>query len=224
MRRRPTNQTAMSPSVTAFIKRHLQLLPVPGLPSIRLYASHAGSRLSQLADPDDPDPPPPYWAFAWAGGLALAHYLAEQPHLAAGRRILDLGAGSGLVGIAAAQAGATVWAAEIDPHGRAAITLNAAANGVAISLREIDLDGPAPAHCDVIVAGDVFYNAEVAASMLPFLQRCQDAGIDVLIGDPDRRDLPITRLERVASYPVGDVGDARDKAERRGAVYRLHRL
>ena len=80
------------------------------------------------------------------------------------------------------------------------------------------------ADVDLIAAGDVFYNAEVAASMLPFLQRCQDAGIDVLIGDPDRRDLPITRLERVASYPVGDVGDARDKAERRGAVYRLRRL
>jgi len=205
-------------TATDFITSHLRLAPVPGLPVIRLYAAHAGSRLSRLATPDDAAP---YWAYQWAGGLALAHHFAAHPLIVADRRVLDLGAGSGLVGIVAARAGAQVQAAEIDPNGRAAIALNAAANEVAIALRDIDLDGRVPDDIDLIAAGDVFYNAAVAARMLPFLQRCQAAGIDVLIGDPDRRDLPREQLELLASYPVSDVGDARDSAERIGRVYRL---
>ncbi|WP_224703607.1 class I SAM-dependent methyltransferase [Devosia aquimaris] len=204
-----------------FITSHLQLKPVPGLPGISLYTAHAGSRLSRLFSEDGDDPPAPYWAYPWAGGLALAHHFAAHPELVAGKRVLDLGAGSGLVGIAAAQAGALVQAAEIDANGRAAIGLNAAANGVAIPLREIDLDGPAPKAIDLIAAGDVFYNAEVAALMLPFLRRCQANGITVLIGDPDRRDLPRDALTEVARYTVSDVGDARDTANRMGVVYRL---
>ena len=211
----------MTASITAFITGNLELRPLPALPAIRLYAAHARSRLSRLADPDHPDPPPPYWAFAWAGGLALAHHFAAHPELVAGKRVLDLGAGSGLVAIAAAQTGAIVSAAEIDPHGRAAIALNAAANGVDVAIIDIDLAGPPPTDVDLIAAGDVFYNPEVATLMLPFLDGCRVAGIAVLIGDPDRRDLPVDRLERVASYAVGDVGDARASAERVGSVYRL---
>lgn len=201
-----------------FITSHLRLEAVPGLPGIRLYTAHAGSRLSRLSTPDDAAP---YWAYQWAGGLALAHHFAAHPAVVAGKHVLDIGAGSGLVGIVAARAGAQVQAAEIDANGRAAIALNAAANGVAITLCDIDLDGPAPGDIDLIAAGDVFYNAEVAALMLPFLQRCQTTGIDVLIGDPDRRDLPLDQLQLLASYPVSDVGDARDSAERIGRVYRL---
>ena len=201
-----------------FITSHLRLEPVPGLASIQLYTAHAGSRLSRLASPDDAAP---YWAYPWAGGLALAHHFAAHPGLVAGKRVLDLGAGSGLVGIAAAQAGAYVEAAEIDPNGRAAIALNAAANNVAIPLRAIDLDGPAPLDIEMIAAGDIFYNAEVAALMLPFLRRCQANGITVLIGDPDRRDLPRTALVEIARYAVSDVGDARGTAERLGRVYAL---
>ena len=206
---------------TTFITQNLELRPVPSLPSISLYASHARSRLSRLADPDDPDPPPPYWAFAWAGGLALAHHFVAHPETVAGKRVLDLGAGSGLVAIAAAQAGAIVSAAEIDPNGRAAIALNAAANGVDIALIDIDLAAAPPAGFDLIAAGDVFYNPEVGELMLPFLQRCALAGIGVLIGDPDRRDLPVERLERIGSYAVGDVGDVRASTDRVGSVYRL---
>lgn len=186
-----------------------------------LYTAHPGSRLSRLADPEDDDPPAPYWAYQWAGGLALAHHFAANPAVAAGRHVLDLGAGSGLVGIVAAKAGATVSAAEIDANGRAAIALNATANGVKIALLEIDISGEAPDGFDLIAAGDVFYNADVGRLMLPFLERCVAAGIDVLIGDPDRRDLPVERLERTASYAVGDVGDARTSTERVGSVYRL---
>lgn len=207
-----------------FIRHNLRLEPVPSLPDIVLYTAHPGSRLSRLADPDDDDPSPPYWAWQWAGGLALAHHFAAHPAAVEGKRLLDLGAGSGLVGIAAARAGATVSAAEIDANGRAAIALNAAANGVAVVIVEIDIAGPAPAGFDLIAAGDVFYNPEVGARMLPFLQRCAAAGMVVLIGDPDRRDLPIDRLERLTSYAVADVGDARASAERVGSVYRLRSL
>jgi predicted nicotinamide N-methyase len=204
-----------------FIRANLRLEPVPSLPEIVLYTAHPGSRLSRLADPDDDDPPAPYWAYQWAGGLALARHFAAHPEVVAGRRVLDLGAGSGLVGIAAAQAGAMASAAEIDPNGRAAIALNAAANGVAVALVEIDIAGDAPVGFELIAAGDVFYNPDVGRLMLPFLERCVAAGMDVLVGDPERRDLPGERLERLASYAVGDVGDARDRAERVGWVYRL---
>ena len=201
-----------------FIRQNLRLEPVPSLPDIMLYTAHPGSRLSRLASPDDAAP---YWAYPWAGGLALAQHFAAHPAVAADKNVLDLGAGSGLVGIAAGKAGARVSAAEIDPNGRAAIALNAEANGVSLPLVEIALAGPPPSGFDLIAAGDVFYNAGVAALMLPFLLRCRAAGMDVLIGDPDRRDLPMAALERVASYAVGDVGDMREKAERVGSVYRL---
>ncbi|MDP3402274.1 MAG: methyltransferase [Brevundimonas sp.] len=194
---------------------------MPALPGIVLYTAHAGSRLSRLAGDDEDDPPAPYWAYPWAGGLALAQHLTAHPDLVAGKRVLDLGSGSGLVGIVAAKAGALVSAAELDANGRAAIGLNAAVNGVSLQLVKVAVAGDAPDGFDMILGGDVFYNAGVAALMLPFLQRCRAAGIAVLIGDPDRRDLPVAALQRIASYAVGDVGDARDKAGRVGTVYRL---
>ena len=131
--------------------------------------------------------------------------------------MLDLGAGSGLVGIAAAKAGAkSVLAAEIDPFGIAAIALNAAANGASIEVIAIDLDAPPP-DIDLVLAGDVFYAPEVAGRMLPFLDRCRAAGLGVLIGDPGRTDLPRARLRSVAQYLVGDVGEP----QREGFVFEL---
>lgn len=211
----------MTTNPARFIAQNLRLQAAPSLPGVVLYTAHAGSRLSRLFGEDDPDPPAPYWAYQWAGGLALARHIQAHPELVAGKLVLDLGAGSGLVGITAARAGAHVRAAEIDPNGRAAIALNAAANGVDIQLHNIDVAGPVPPDIELIAAGDVFYNPDVAAAMLPFLRRCQVAGIAVLIGDPDRRDLPLDQLELLASYPVSDVGDARDSTHRMGRVYAL---
>lgn len=205
----------------AAIARYLRLEPVPTLPDISLYTAHPGSRLSQFAAPEDDDPPAPYWAYQWAGGLALAQHFRAHPELVQGKRLLDLGAGSGLVGIVAAKLGAHAKAAEIDPNGRAAITLNATANGVALPLIDIDLSSAPPESIDLIAAGDVFYNAEIAQLMLPFLTSCAETGITVLIGDPDRRDLPHQSLTRLAAYPVGDVGDQRSSMDRTGSVYAL---
>ena len=208
----------MSRDPAAFIRANLKLEPVTSLPGVVLYTAHSGSRLSRLGTPDDAAP---YWAWQWAGGLALAQHIRMHPEVAKGKRALDLGAGSGLVGIVAAQAGAIASAAEIDANGQAAIALNAAANRVALPLLEVDIDGDAPPDLDLILAGDVFYLAEVAQRMLPFLQRCAAAGIIVLIGDPGRRDLPIDWLTPLASYAVGDVGDARAATGRLGNVYAL---
>ena len=199
-------------AAAAFIRENLRLMPVPGLAGVSLYTAHSGSRLSRLGGDA-----PPFWAYPWGGGLALARYVREHPECVSGRSVLDLGAGSGLVGIVAALAGAEVCAAEIDPFGQAAVALNAEANDVEIALRQIDIGGAVPAGVELVLAGDVFYDADIAARMLPFLERCRAAGMEVLIGDPGRRDLPVARLRQVAEFVVGDVGEA----GRVGRVYVL---
>ena len=214
-----------------FIKANLRLTPVPALPEIQLYTAHPGSGLRRLIDPhrsadddavepDGPEPQPPYWAYAWAGGAVLARYILNHPQSVAGRRVLDLGAGSGLVGIAAAKAGASaVMAAEIARNGVAAIGLNAAANGVEITIVDDDITtGPPPA-VDLVLAGDVFYGREVALRVIPFLDRCLAAGIEVLVGDPRRADLPLSRLRLLAEYQVPDFGDAKRAAARLSGVF-----
>ncbi|TIS49696.1 MAG: methyltransferase [Mesorhizobium sp.] len=191
----------------------MRLLPVPSLPEIRLYMAHPGSGLRRLLEPDgDADesvvePQPPYWAYAWAGGTVLARYILDRPSTVAGRRVLDLGAGSGLVGIAAAKAGASeVIAAEIDRNGIVALGLNAAANSVAMTIIGENITAGPPPGVDLVLAGDVFYAQEVGQRMVPFLDRCLAAGIEVLVGDPGRAWLPRRRLCPLAEYQVPDVG------------------
>ncbi|MBN9549307.1 MAG: methyltransferase [Alphaproteobacteria bacterium] len=203
----------------------MRLGPVPSLPEIRLYLAHPGSGLRRLLEPDGDDedgaePLPPYWAYAWAGGAALARHVLDRPSIIAGKRVLDLGAGSGLVGIAAAKAGAReVIAAEIDSNGAVALGLNAEANGVAIPIRNEDVtDGPPPA-VDLVLAGDVFYAQDVGQRMMPFLDRCLAAGIDVLVGDPGRAWLPRSRLCLLGEYEVPDVGGNGGGEPRPSAVF-----
>ncbi len=218
-----------------FIKANMRLAAVPALPEIRLYTAHPGSGLRRLVDPhqsadddavepgdDAPEPQPPYWAYAWAGGAVLARYILDHPQSVASRRVLDLGAGSGLVGIAAAKSGASaVIAAEIDRNGVAAIGLNAAANGVKITIVDKDITSGSPPAVDLVLAGDVFYGREVAGRVIPFLDRCLAAGIEVLVGDPRRNDLPLSRLRLLAEYQVPDFGDAKGVATRPSGVFRF---
>ncbi|MDQ6434797.1 50S ribosomal protein L11 methyltransferase [Mesorhizobium sp. LHD-90] len=190
-----------------FIRDNMRVAPVPSVPEIRLYTATPASGLRRLAEKGGKQRPP-YWAYQWAGGLALARYILDHPETVAGRRVLDLGAGSGLVGIAAAKAGASaIVAAESDRYAHAAIRLNASENGIAIDRAEGDvLAGPPPA-VDLVLAGDVFYCKDVAARMLVFLDRCLAARIAVLVGDPGRPPLPRARLRAIADYMVTDVGD-----------------
>lgn len=201
-------------AVAAFLDAHLPVTPVPGVPGILLHKAGPASGIARLAGEDGAAP---YWAWWWAGGLALAQHLQAHPALVAGRRVLDLGAGSGLVGIVAAKLGAAaVTASEVDAHARVAIGCNAARNGVALAAVVGDLlDGPVPA-VDVVLAGDVFYAGEVAARVLPFLERCAAQGIEVLIGDPWRAPLPEGRLRLIADYAVAETG-----ATKRAGVFAL---
>ncbi|WP_158817359.1 methyltransferase [Methylocapsa sp. S129] len=199
----------------------MRLAPALFLPEIRLYAAHPASGLRRLVDPHRAGgDPPPYWAYHWAGGAALARYILDRPATAAGVRVLDLGAGSGVVGIAAAIAGArTVLAADIDRNAIAAIGLNAAANGVTITAVEDDLTAGPPPEMDLIAVGDLFYEQGLATRVTAFLGRCVAAGVRVLIGDPGRAYLPHARLRLLAEYPIPDFGDAKDAATKRSAVF-----
>jgi len=149
------------------------------------------------------DLPPPFWAYPWAGGIALARYLLDHRDEVAGRAVLDLGSGSGLVAIAAARAGAAaVTASDIDPMAVTAIGLNAAANDAAIIVATADLlAGAEFGHPDLVLVGDAFYERRMAHRVLSFLDRARAAGARVLIGDPGRTYLP-PDLRALASYPV----------------------
>lgn len=194
----------MSDISAAFVRLHARLAPVAFVPEIRLHQADEPIGLWELTEGEfRSDQPPPFWAFAWAGGQALARYVLDHPDLVAGRRVLDLAAGSGLVAIAAARSGAAdVRAVEVDPRAVAAIDLNARANGVAVTAELGDiLDGNAGG-AEVVLAGDVFYSQAMADRVMRFLRRASRAGTPVLVGDPDRAFFPHKAFQRLASYKV----------------------
>jgi predicted nicotinamide N-methyase len=197
----------------AFILRYLPLIPGPDAPDIMLHLAAPQSGLSRLTRQTTP-----YWAYVWAGGAVLALYVRDHPGAVQGKRVLDLGAGSGLVAIAAARAGAIEMASEIDQLGAVAIRLNAAANGVEIVVSSIDpLDEEIP-KVDLILVGDLFYDPVLVAPVLAFLTRAAAQGIDILIGDPGPTTLPSARLTALESYNVGDFGPAQPAP---ATIYRL---
>ena len=214
----------MAASPRAFVLRNTTLRPVPGLEEIRLHLTDEVLPLwhAVQVETGDPDAALPYWAFAWAGGLAIARYLRDHPEAVAGRRVFDLGSGSGLCAIAAMRAGAsTATSADIDIHATAAIALNAKANRrrIAVVLRDVLIDS-AP-DTDVILAGDCWYDAGLAGRVLSWLHLARARGIDVLIGDPGRRYLPTDDLVELASYDVRTTTELEDLEHKQGRVYAL---
>ena len=212
---------------TAFIRANTRLRPVPLTPEIALHLADEALPLWQKTEEELAaiGLPPPFWAFAWAGGQALARYLLDNPASVAGRRVLDLGAGSGLVAIAAAKAGAApVVAADIEAFCECAIALNAAANGVHVETLIADLldsaASPTPRY-DVILVGDLFYQQTTAERALAFLARQLAAGTRVLIGDPGRAYLPKQGLRELATYSVPVTRELEDSEIKRTAVFAL---
>lgn len=207
----------------AFIRANTALIAPPHVPEIALHLAEEAHGLWHRteAELEAIGVEPPFWAFAWAGGQGLARYVLDHPETVRGRRILDFASGSGLVAIAAAKAGAaSVLAADIDPFCAAAIALNAEANDVALETIDRDLVG-AELGCDVLLAGDVFYDRALAERLTPWLRGLAANGIDVLIGDPGRAYLPKEHLTECATYQVPVTRILEDAEVKKTTVWRF---
>jgi predicted nicotinamide N-methyase len=212
---------AMPIDHAAFIRQHTELLPVPLIPEIKLHLAYESVPLWQKTEDElgEMGLPPPFWAFAWAGGQALARYVLDHPEIVTGKRVLDLASGSGLVGIAAMKAGAaSVLAADIDAFALAAIAMNANANACDIKSTGVDLLNGAPQNFDVILVGDLFYEQQTAVRCLAFLQQ---SSAEILIGDPGRSYLPKELLISVAQYQVPVSRDLEDSEIKQTSVWRF---
>jgi len=214
-------ETAGTADPESFVRSACPLRPVPQVEEIRLHLAGDALVLWQpTEDERGAGQPPPFWAFAWPGGQALARYLLDRPGLVAGRRVLDLGSGSGLVAIAAALAGAAaVTASEIDALAVAAIRLNARANGVPVPVIAGDvLDGDGDG-AQVVLAGDVWYSRELAGRVLGFLERATARGASVLAGDIGRAFLPRHRFRVLDARDVPVLADLEDASVKRTMVW-----
>ena len=208
----------------AFIIKHTRLQSPPHAPELKLYlASEIEPIWRQTeAELQQQGLEPPFWAFAWAGGQALARYLLDHPDEVLGKRVLDFATGSGMVAIAAMKAGAaSALAADIDPFCEDAVALNARANGVEIGFTRQDLlEGPPPP-LEVICAGDICYAWPLADRVRRWLESAHVAGARVLIGDPGRAYLPREGLIPLAAYEVQTTRELEDREVRRTGVFTL---
>jgi predicted nicotinamide N-methyase len=207
----------------AFIREQTALASPPLLPEIRLYLASAVTPLWRATEATlaAREVPPPYWAFAWPGGQALARYVLDDPAAVRHRSVLDFAAGSGLAGIAAALAGAAAaTAVDIDRIAAAAIALNAAANGVTV---DVVCDDPIgrPSAWDVVLAGDVCYEQPMAGRATDWLRRLAAMGTEVLLGDPGRSYRPADGLVEMAHYRVPTSLDLETRTECEAVVWRL---
>ncbi|MCC2652724.1 MAG: nicotinamide N-methyase [Microvirga sp.] len=207
----------------AFILAETRLRPVPHAPEIALHVADEATELWQKTEEElgEIGLPPPFWAFAWAGGQALARYILDQPETVHGRRVLDFASGSGLVAIAAMKAGAAeVTACDIDPFAIAAIGVNAQANGVAVTPLTADIVGQ-DGGWDTVLAGDICYEHDLAARVIEWLFALSSRGATVLIGDPGRSYLPKDRLENLAAYEVPVTRTLEDSDIKKSSVWRF---
>ena len=208
----------------AFVRRNTTITASPLVPEIRLHLATEITPIWQATEEvlARSALPPPFWAFAWAGGQALARYLLDHPEVVAGRSVLDFGAGSGLVAIAAARAGAAcVLAAEIDHFAAAAIAANAALNGVTIAVTTANGLDTADPGCEVVTAGDVCYERPMAERVTAWLRDLARRGGLVLLGDPGRAYLPSHGLHERARYLVPTSRELEDRESRDGVVWEV---
>ncbi|HWU50060.1 MAG TPA: 50S ribosomal protein L11 methyltransferase [Asticcacaulis sp.] len=209
----------------AFVRQQTRPIMVASVPGVRLYQADEVTPLWLMTEKDMARDrlAPPFWAFAWAGGQALAAYLLDHPETVRGKRVLDIACGSGLVGIAAMQAGAaSVLCNDIDPYAEAAVRLNAELNGVDLDFTGDNLlSGPLPS-VDLIAAGDVTYEKTMSETMLSYFRRAAQDRIEVLIGDPHRSYFPQDAgLQRLAGYTISTHADIEDAREKAASVWRL---
>ena len=209
---------------TVFVRRNTAIATPPLVPEIRLHLATEITPIWQATEETFARSalPPPFWAFAWAGGQALARYLLDHPEVVAGRSVLDFGAGSGLVAIAAAKAGAaSVLAAEIDRFAAAAIAANAALNGVTIAVTTADALDTADPGWELVTAGDVCYERPMAQRVTTWLRVLAARGSLVLLGDPGRAYLPAQGLHERARYLVPTSRELEDRESRDGVVWEV---
>ena len=211
----------------AFIRANTRLMAPPLVPEILLHLAEESLPIWRKTEEElgEMNVPPPYWAFAWAGGQALARYLLDNRTLVSGQVVLDLGCGSGLSGLAAAKVGAArVTAADIDGFALAAVALNATANDVEIAATAVDVLAAAPdPEWRVILVGDLFYERALATLVETFIDRAQANGALVLVGDPQRSYFPKQRFTAVAEYSVPVTRELEDSEIKRTSVWRLNR-
>ena len=208
----------------AFILENTRLQAPPHAPELRLHLADEITPIWRLTEEalEEMGLPPPFWAFAWAGGQALARYLLDHPEVVAGKRVVDFAAGSGIVAIAAMKAGAAhVLAADIDSFCGPAIALNAKANGVTIDFTDTDLLQAPPPPVDVILAGDICYEKPLAERVMAWLAAARSAGAQVLIGDPGRTYFPREGLKKLAEYQVPTTRELEDMEVKKTAVWTL---
>jgi predicted nicotinamide N-methyase len=209
-----------------FVRAHTRPARPPLVPEVSLHvADDVVALWEAVEEVGSAQAEPPFWAAAWPGGQALARHVLDHPEVVAGRTVLDLGSGSGLVAVAALLAGArSVIASEVDPYGRAAVTANAADNGVGpVTVVGDLLDEEPDVAVDVVLAGDVCYDREMTARVLPFLGKAWLGGAAVYLGDPGRPYVPKEGLIEVATFDVADTepSPAQPAQVRRTTVWRL---
>lgn len=207
-----------------FIAANTRLQAVPHAPEISLWLADEITPLWRLTEEElgAMGLPPPFWAFAWAGGQALARWLLDHPDQVAGKRVIDLAAGSGLVAVAAMKAGAaSVLAADIDPFCAAAVAANARSNEVEIAFTDANLLDAPPPPADLICAGDVFYEKPMAEAVLAWLTQAQANGTRVIVGDPGRTYFPKSGLTLLAEYTVPTTRELEDQEVKRSRVWAL---
>ena len=208
----------------AFILANTRLQRPPHTPELSLHLADEITPIWRMTEDElgAMGLPPPFWAFAWAGGQALARWLIDNPHEVTGKRVVDFASGSGLVAIAAMKAGAaSALAADIDVFCEAAVAVNAEANGVAVAFTGADLLDAPPPEVEVITAGDICYEKPLAERVLAWLKTARDQGTRVLIGDPGRSYFPKEGLEFLAEYQVPTTRELEDMAVKKTGVWAL---